>query len=263
MHSFFYLRTYEGREKRTLTLQRQQVQEPLKAEIGKKQLFMYRVPFSREYLDKLQKSFWMRKLFFVWIHVCFCGRCNKWIVKLMCDKLSEGRLLELCDIPQELSEDYCLLYLQNEHVWDQSAAWGILCSTAFDGLSVVRFIEQAGANVSEIILYFEAGTGVFGSRTGDGAFSAGTGLLASFRDFEAGTGVMVTKTSDISVFSTCKVILDGGGMDNKQIRYLRDGCTYIDLTNDRMKQRRITRKSPQIQYISLGKFLDRLFEISL
>lgn len=245
MGNMIYLYTYEGRGERRLSMEREAICEPQRINIVGMEIVGCRLPFSRAYLEEVQKSFRKRKLFFLWLSICSAFRKQKELTREIKTMMQQGRIGELCEIDAKYYRKYAKAYLLVQYDWARTEKWAILCSPQFDGAMVSDFITACKPKVKEIILV--------GSRLFD----------PELMTYQEETGILISKTDECEMIQDCRLILDGSEGGSSLLRYVPDVCTFIDLSQDVMKRRRIMRKSAQIQYISLGKFLDRHFRFGL
>lgn len=245
MERVLLLMPYKGKQKRTLKMQKETIQKPVIANVGMTEIWMWSVPVSKEYIVNLQKSFLRRGLFFVWLTWCFAGRECTWVRRKIWDAVQAEEAEKLFETPIGLRLQYMQYFLQSEYQYHGDEKWLILCTTCIKGWEIVRLLYASGAYLAEIILYH---SDIFSEE---------------LAQFQAENGIVISKTWDFDILPECALILDCGVNLGSQIRRLAGEVTYLDLEEDGVKKRRITRENAQIQYISLGNFLDRHFQNGL
>ena len=227
---------------KTIISRRMHYEEPTSIMVGEKQYFVWRFPFTKEEIAKIQESFLAKKLFFLWLGKFFTGSGYDWIQKRFADYLEEGTFLKLYETDPVLRLYYAYLYLQEQFEWDRSVKWFVIGSDPLlYGDRLMEFLLLFSDRINELYLY--------------------DSYLSDYEieDITKEYGILPIKVKDMEQMGECNLILDAGASIKMVRKYLPAKSVYIDLTENPDKRRYIMAKSAKIRYISLRNYLDRGF----
>lgn len=216
--------------------------EPIKVMVGEKQYFIWRFPFTKEEIVKIQESFLTKKLFFLWLRKFYGGSGYEWISKRFANRMQEGTFSELYETDPVLRLYYAYLFLKDKFEWDKTVKWFVIGSEELlYGERLMEFLLLFADQINELYLY--------------------ESKLSEYdvEDITEEYGILPVKVKGLELMKECDLILDAGASLKMVRKYLPSKAVYIDLTENPDKRRYIMAKSGKIKYISLRNYLDRGF----
>lgn len=216
--------------------------EPVKVQIGDAMVWIWKLPFSPEIIEEIQKSIWKRRLFFVWLDQFFRGKGLKKLCNQMKQKIKEGRFGEYFESPDSLRVLYLLFYLSQKYEWKKETKWFISCGDLLDGSELLDFLS----------CFLEQANCVFLYQT--------TLTQFELEDLWQESGLAFIKTRELENIAECDLVLDCSSTFQIPKRYLSHAMTYLDLGEQTDKRRLLQAKCGKISYISLRNYLDRAFQ---
>lgn len=242
MELFIYLIPNHTRKEDNARKKLENWKKPKELQIGENVIWMWKMPYTAEEIEDIQKSFWKQKFFFYWLNRFFSGGGNRQILCQMKEAVREKRFQQYYMTDKRLRNLYALYYLMHEFEWKKETKWFILCGSLLDGNELLEFasyfLEEANCvflydcSVSEVEL--------------DGLWEE--------------SGLILTKTRSLEALKECDLVLDAREGFSVAKRYLPTQMTYVDLTEEPAKKRYLLAKCGKIKYISLSNYLDRAFQ---
>lgn len=242
MELFIYLVPNHSRKRDNTRKKLENWKSPNETKIGESMVWMWKMPYTAEEIEEIQKSFWKKRLFFYWLDRFFAGSGNRQLLRQMKAAVKEKCFQQYYVTDKKLRTIYALYYLMHEFDWKKETKWFILCGQLLDGNELLDFVsyflEEANCvflhhcSVSEVEL--------------DGLWEE--------------SGLILTKTKSLEALKECDLILDADEGFSVAKRYLPQSMTYVDLTEDAAKRRYLLAKCGKIKYISLSNYLDRAFQ---
>lgn len=217
-------------------------EKPKELSIGDDQIWIWKIPFSQNEIEGIQKNFWKRRFFFCWLAFFFWKSNQKAIKKQMMEAVVTKQFGEYFRTDLELRNIYALYYLNQEFQWKKETKWYIICGNLLNGMELLEFITCFLDRANQVYV---------------------NGCEVSEMDLDSiweESGLLVTKTKSMEIMEECDLILDAReGFEIPKKHVPKRGC-YVDLTEEESKMRYLRAKSGKIKYISLRNYLDRAFQ---